>query len=268
MQTVLGLFMAILGAVSQTAPPGEAEDILTQLSKVRLDKSHISYIRDVTIRRDALTVSLNRGAIAFLEPINGKVTGAVFIGSGEIVAIPPDPIEKQQIYKFTGTPVLNETFQAAVLRFTDSTYDEIQREISQHAEEDLSAADRAQFDAWDQGLAERGQLLNARILADFMEPSAKQPLFFAAINSDRFGWFSAVLDMRAAEEVSILQLHDIGGAAVADVWARFNQRSKARNREAAAHAAQSPTELLAYRPDSSGFAYMDYKVMPASYHDG
>src|SRR5262245_40777664 len=101
MQLALGLFMAILRAVSQTTPPGDAEDILTQLTKIRLDKSRIQYIRDVTLRRDVLTIALNRGVIAFLEPINGKVTGAVFIGSGEIVAIPPDPIEKQQVYRFT-----------------------------------------------------------------------------------------------------------------------------------------------------------------------
>src|SRR5215475_14760037 len=153
MQAVFGLLMAILGGLFQAAPPGEAQEILAQLSKIRLDKSHIHYIRDITIRRDVLTVALSRGVIAFLEPINGKVTGAVFIGSGEIVAIPPDPIEKQQVYKFTGTPILNETFQTAILRFTDDTYDELIKEISQHAEEDVSADDAAQFDSLDKSLA-------------------------------------------------------------------------------------------------------------------
>src|SRR5215831_3956295 len=143
MHAVLGLLMAIVGAVSQTGRPAEAEDILSQLTKIRLDKSHIQYVRDITIRRDVLTIALNRGAIAFLEPINGKVTGAVFIGSGEVVAIPPDPIEKQQLYKFTGTPILNETFQTAILRFTDNTYEEIRKEISQHAEEDVTSDDAA-----------------------------------------------------------------------------------------------------------------------------
>jgi len=133
MQAVLGLFMAILGGLFQAAPPGEAQEILAQLSKIRLDKSHIHYIRDITIRRDVLTVALSRGVIAFLEPVNGKVTGAVFIGSGDIVAIPPDPIEKEQVYKFTGTPVLNETFETAILRFTDNTYEEISKEIADHA---------------------------------------------------------------------------------------------------------------------------------------
>src|SRR5215475_11973750 len=143
MRVVLGGLLAIFGAVVQGAAPGEADEILTQLSKIRLDKKQIYSIRDITIRRDVLTIALNRGAIAFLEPVKGKVTGAVFIGSGEIVAIPPNPIERQQISKFTGTPVLNESFQTAVFRFTDTTYDDIRKEISQQAQEEVSAEDAA-----------------------------------------------------------------------------------------------------------------------------
>jgi len=250
MQAVLGLFMAILGAVSQTAPLGEAEDILAQLSKVRLDKSHIHYIRDITIRRDVLTLSLNRGVIAFLEPINGRVTGAVFIGSGEIVAIPPDPIEKEQVFKFTGTPILNEAFQAAILRFTDSTYEEIRKEISQHAEEDVTPTDAAQFDSWDMVLAARATVLNLRLLADFLEPGGKT-LFLGELNGDRRGWFDIVYDLRATEEVGVFQVHNIGGAAVSDVWASFNQRSEARNPEAVAHEHKSPVDILSYEIDGA-----------------
>src|SRR5689334_6924480 len=102
MGVVAALLMAFLGTVYQSAAPGDADEILTQLAKIRPDKAQIHSVRDITIRRDVLTISLNRGAIAFFEPVNGRVTGAVFIGSGEIVAIPPDSIEKQQIYKFTG----------------------------------------------------------------------------------------------------------------------------------------------------------------------
>ena len=257
MQVLIGLFIAMFGAASQSSAPGEADEILTQLSKIRLDKKQIYMARDITIRRDVLSIALNRGLIAFLEPVMGKVTGAVFIGGGEIVAIPPDPIEKQQIYKFTGTPILNEPFQAAILRFTDSTYDEIKREISQHAQEDVSADDAAQFDAWDTALADRAKLLDLRLLADFLEPADK-PLFMAELKGDKTGWFNVVFDARAPEEVSAFQVHDAGGTSVADVWASFNQRSEARNPEAVAHENKSPLDVLAYEID--GTAGPDKKI--------
>jgi hypothetical protein len=250
MQAVLGLFMAILGGLFQTAPPGEPQEILTQLSKIRLDKSHIHYIRDITIRRDVLTIALNRGAIAFLEPINGKVTGAVFIGNGEIVAIPPDPIEKEQVYKFTGTPILNEIFETAILRFTDDTYEEIKKEIADHATEDVTANDAAQFDPWDMALAARATALNLRLLADFLEPGGKT-FFLGELNGNKRGWFDVVYDLRAIEEVSVFQVHDIGGAAVTDVWASFNQRSEARNPEAVAHEHKSAIDILSYEIDGA-----------------
>ena len=95
MRLVIGLVIAMIGAVVQSPAP-EADEILAQLSKVRLDKKQIYNVRDITFRRDVLTISLNRGTIAFIEPVNGKVTGAVFVGSGEIVAIPPDPIRSEE----------------------------------------------------------------------------------------------------------------------------------------------------------------------------
>jgi peptidase M1-like protein len=250
MQAVLGLFVAIFGGLFQTAPPGEAQEILTQLSKIRLDKSHIQYIRDITIRRDVLTVALNRGAIAFLEPINGKVTGAVFIGSGEIVAIPPDPIEKEQVYKFTGTPVLNEAFETAILRFTDNTYEEIRKEIADRAAEDVTANDAAQFEPWDMAVAARAAALNSRLLADLLEPGGKT-FFLGELNGNRRGWFDIVYDLRATEEVSVFQVHDIGGTGVTDVWASFNQRTEARNPEAVAHEHKSPIDILSYEIDGA-----------------
>src|SRR5262249_4964225 len=159
-----------------TVVPVEPGDVLDQLANAHIDKKQIHNIRDITIRRDALSIAFNRGVIAFLEPVMGKVTGAVFIGNGEIVAIPPDAIEKQQLYKFTGTPVLNETFQTALFRFTDSTYDEIKKEISQHAEEDVSADDAAQFDSLDPAIVDRGRVLGVRLSADFVEPG-NSPIF-------------------------------------------------------------------------------------------
>ena len=91
MRLLIGLMIAMFGAVSQSSTSSsEVDDILTQLSKIHLDKKQIYNVRDISLRRDALSIALDRGVIAFLEPVNGRVTGALFIGSGEIVAIPPN----------------------------------------------------------------------------------------------------------------------------------------------------------------------------------
>jgi hypothetical protein len=244
MRIVIGLLISMLGGAFQSSTPGDADEVLGQLSKIHLDKKQIYVVRDITIRRDVLTIALNRGTIAFLEPVNGKITGAVFLGSGEIVAIPPDTVEKQQINKFTGTPILNEAFQTAIFRFTDNTFEEIRKEISRHAEEEVSADDVAQFEPWDASLARRSAALNARLMPDFLE--TPRPLFFAELNGEKRGWFNVAFDTRATEEVTMFQVREIGTTVVADIWASFNQRSEARNLEAVAHENKSPIEILSY----------------------
>jgi hypothetical protein len=248
MRVVIGLLLAILGAGVQGSTPGEADEILAQLSKIRLDKKQIHSIRDITLRRDVLTIALNRGTIAFLEPVNGKVTGAVFIGSGEIVAIPPDAIERQQVSRFVGTPILNDAFETAVFRFTDATYDEIQKEIAQHAVEDVSPEDAARFDVWDTAIGRRSAALNLRFVADFLEPPG-EPFFLAELNGAKSGWFTVLFDTRSTEEVSIFQVREFAATVVTDVWASFNQRSEARVRETVAHENKSPIDVLAYEID-------------------
>ncbi|MBI2149261.1 MAG: hypothetical protein HYU27_01480 [Acidobacteria bacterium] len=250
MRVLIGLLIALFGAVPQSPAPGEADGILAQLSKIRLDKKQIHSIRDVTIRRDVLSISLTRGVIVFLEPVMGKVTGAVFIGSGEVVAIPPTAIEKQQIYKFTGSPVLNEPFRAAVFRFTDGTYEEISREIALHAHEEVSEEDAAQFAQWDSIIAGRSGVLNSRILADFVN-TERRPLFVAELDAEKTGRFNVAVDYQVPEEVTIFKIQDLGIGSVADLWASFNQRSEARNPEAVAHEKKASFDIVSYDIDAT-----------------
>src|SRR6185503_19513901 len=99
---------------------------------------------------------------------------------------PSDRIEKQQLYKFTGSPLLNEPFSSAVLRFTDDTYQEIMKERAQRADEEVSSEDSAQVLSWDQTLSRYSGVMNYRILSDFIAPSVR-PLFFAEFNGDKAG---------------------------------------------------------------------------------
>src|SRR5256884_6746157 len=50
---------------------------------------------------------------------------SVFSGRGHVLAAPRDPVEKQQMGRFLGSPVLDEAFGSAYLRFTDGTADEL-----------------------------------------------------------------------------------------------------------------------------------------------
>src|SRR5262249_40143132 len=139
MKVVLGLMIAMFAVSAYGA--SETDEMLAQLEKIRLDKKQIHSIRDVTIRRDVFAISFTRGTIAFLEPVAGRITGAIFVGSGDVVAIPSNTVEKQQLLRFSDSALLTEHFDSAIFRFTDDTGQEILKGLADHAQEDPSTED-------------------------------------------------------------------------------------------------------------------------------
>src|SRR5262249_30444177 len=121
--TAVALILLALARPAGAAPAVQEGAAITRLPALKLDRTRIYSARDLAIRRDALSISFNRGTLAFTESVEGLVTGAVFRGSGDILAIPPGAVEKQQLYRFTRSALLNEHFETAVLRFTDGTFE-------------------------------------------------------------------------------------------------------------------------------------------------
>src|ERR1700683_2944374 len=69
------------------SPPSETTDprkLYGQLSELRLDDSRVYEVRDLVLRRDALTLHLNEGKLAFFAPFEGNMLGAVFSGRGRV----------------------------------------------------------------------------------------------------------------------------------------------------------------------------------------
>ncbi|HKD01392.1 MAG TPA: M1 family aminopeptidase, partial [Terriglobales bacterium] len=80
---------------------------------------------NLTFRRDAATFHLHSGMVCFLAPVNGKVTGAVFVGDGNMVLDPPLPVERSMLRLLTKEDEFSENFAQMVLRFTDGSYAEL-----------------------------------------------------------------------------------------------------------------------------------------------
>jgi hypothetical protein len=87
-------------------------------------------VTDLTLKRDSATFHLHSGTLCFLAPVQGKVTGAVFTGDGNLVLNPPLPIEMGMLKLLTKSDVFSENFSEMMLRFTDATYDEVKKAAS------------------------------------------------------------------------------------------------------------------------------------------
>jgi hypothetical protein len=244
----MALIFAVFAASASIAAPAEADAMLAQLSKIRLDKKQIYSVRGITLNRDVLSITLNRGALAFTETVDGKVTGAVFLGSGDILAIPTDAVEKQQVFRYTQSALLNEHFETAMFRFTDGTYDEILKQHRSRAQEEVDAAVVEELLRWEAEVQRRAAFLNERILADLIG-NPDRPFFLAQIEAAQRGWFDAIYDERRTEEVFIQQNTSLAEQPL--VWASFNKRSEVRDRQAFAHEDKAISEVVSVNGDST-----------------
>jgi len=113
-------------ANGQSTPGGNSDATYQALRNTALGSEAFS-VRDLKLKRDAGTFVLHSGVVCFLAPVNGKVTGAVFSGDGKFLLVPPTESESKSLRYLTKEEEFAENFDRMVLRFTDSTYEEIKK---------------------------------------------------------------------------------------------------------------------------------------------
>src|SRR5213078_727890 len=116
--------LSVPGAGAQTGPNSDPNYVA--LRNITLWSEAVS-VMNFSLKRDAGTFHLNSGTVCFVPPVNGKVTGAVFVGEGNFVLNPPTETERKSLKYLTKEDEFSEKFERLVLRFTDSTYDEIKK---------------------------------------------------------------------------------------------------------------------------------------------
>ena len=216
----LPLLLAIASAAAQNVTPGPNSDPTYQaLRNLTLSGEAVS-VSNFDLKRDAGTFHLRSGTFCFTAPVQGKVTGAVFVGDGNFVVAPPSS-EMGMLKLLTKENEFSENFSHLVLRFTDSTYDEIKK------------AGAAGSGGCDNGLLKdsqnamrHGQLLkynlDARILQDLLSPEPGA-LFVAFVHGKRYNDKELfVVDPRGAryvmqEEVGLMTYDENRFG----VWAAF-----------------------------------------------
>lgn len=119
------LFSNPASAQNAAAPGPNSDPTYQALRNLTLGSEAVS-VSNLELKREAGTFHLRSGTVCFVAPVAGKVTGAVFTGDGNFILDPPDS-EKGMLKLLTKESEFSENFNQLVLRFTDSTYDDIKR---------------------------------------------------------------------------------------------------------------------------------------------
>src|ERR1700720_1257295 len=198
-----------------------AREVYDQLNALRVDPATLYDIESanrIELRRGDVQLSFELGKLAFLQPFDGRITGAVFVGRAHILAAPRDPVEKQQMAHFLGSPVLDQDFTSACLRFTDDTAADLLRQL--HEAGVLPQQDSAFATRWDSLLASLNPGQSLRVLFDSLSQTSK-PYFFATIDGVTTGRFDVILDPLRRESFLLGQTKKDAGRTFYDVWASY-----------------------------------------------
>jgi hypothetical protein len=211
----LGFLLASPVFPAEERTPHEFYDALKALRVDPTNAYRIIPANHIQLRRGDAVISFEEGTLAFFSPLDGQITGVVFSGRGHILAAPRDPVEKQQMGRFLGAPVLDQEVINGYLRFTDDTANELLGQFrAAHLEPQTDASVGAQ---WDSAVAELNPSYSLRILADRLSSNPK-PCFYAGLEGVATGTFDVVLDTQRDEPFVLGQLRKVGGKTFYDVW--------------------------------------------------
>lgn len=230
---VLVLSQVCTFAAAPTTVSHPAEDLFLHLGRVGLDAARVYHVRDANLDRPGFHLTLDDGTIGFTEDVLGHVTGALFEGEGEFLALPPDRAERASLALFTGSAVLEERLTFAYLRFNDGTAEELRPYLTQ-------AQDAPSFLArWSDPASQMATSDALRLLTTYaaLLPPGESPekparavrpdrMLHARIRGVKLGTFDLLYDSLAAEQVQVLQLNHAGENDYYDIWMSFNPRSR------------------------------------------
>jgi hypothetical protein len=127
---ILALLVVCFALASAAQIPSavgpNSDPVYQQLRNIGLGSEAVT-VSNFELKRDAARFHLQSGTVCFVTPVQGKVTGAVFVGDGTMVLDPPLPMERASLKLLTRTDEFVERYEHLILRFTDSTYEEIKK---------------------------------------------------------------------------------------------------------------------------------------------
>jgi hypothetical protein len=193
------------------APNGSAA---YQALRARMVNGPAFAVANLVLKRDAGVITLNNGTVYLMGEVDGRVTGAVFLGEGTLHVEPPSAMERKQLKAVMKTEVLDQRFTSAVFSFTDDTAAELKRGAGAAAVATGAAQGRADEDK----KLFRSDLrvnLEARLLEDVARPDGGG-FFLAEMKGPMFSKrLLFEVDPRGAmgvapEEVALLTSSDFG----------------------------------------------------------
>lgn len=156
----LELKLAIAQQHVEISVPGKglayanSDPVYRKLREVGLGQSF--RFDNFTMQLDSATFQFQKGTLTALSPVNGIVTGAIYIGEGHFHLKPLTILDALELKRRSGAAEIDEDFTEVVFRFTGEERMKLLPGTGDHVETPAEAA--AIFDHWKERMRKRREM--------------------------------------------------------------------------------------------------------------
>jgi hypothetical protein len=211
---------------------GTAADLARTIRENGLDRDQCYRVRDLTLIKEDIRIYLTDGYLIFGKPVAGRPIAAVFTtevenGDGEVLALPPTLAERRSLASYTGTPNLDEHFQAAVFFFTGDVYHQLSSQLPNNPTNRKAPEMGALMDEqWSPVLRNLVASFDTRLTLDLLNGAAhKSDMLDGIFRSSKLGTFDVIYDPDNPDQVAAGQIAERNNATFFDIWMHFPSRS-------------------------------------------
>ena len=218
--------VTVEGKVSGRA---NSDPVYRQLRDVGLGQTF--QVQELNFKYDVGTFRLAQGTLTFLNPVQGKVTGAIFVGRGHFTLKPAQLIDQREILRRARSEQVDEDFTTVVFRYSPEKNSYFSSAIKDKATEPTA---EAVFSQWKEKVRRRKEvpmgfsdsMLNgtnidnadAELLASLYNPVVEHTFFDAYINGEKnkdLRFFvksrgGAIPELGSPEEVALVNFQPDG----------------------------------------------------------
>jgi len=128
-----------------------SDPVYRQLREVGLGQTF--RLDNFKVELDTATFQFQTGTLTLLRPVNGVVTGAIYIGEGHFNLNPVTVLDAAELRRRSGAPEVDEDFTEVVFRFTGEERLKFLSGLKEQVETPAEAA--AVFDHWKERMRKR-----------------------------------------------------------------------------------------------------------------
>jgi hypothetical protein len=188
---VASLLFVAAHAHAQDDRASKSKEIYDQVKAFSLSGGS-ALVKDLLLKRDRVDITFT-GTFYFSAPVDGHVTGAVFVGDGKFNApAPANEFERDNLKRMIGnSDGVDSDFKTAVLRFSDDTFERLAQNPAPGSADQQTQKLASELDP--HILRETGANLAARVALSILNQE-KPGFFFAQFDGGRRGRFNLLLD--------------------------------------------------------------------------